>query len=490
MFESAELRHTLDKTTFKRRLPALRTALLKAQTDLIAGKRFGVVLIIHGAPGAGRSEFANALSEWIDPRHVETHAFGALTDEERARPPNWRCWRELPARGRIGVFLSSWYSDALEERIAGEIGGAAFERRLEQIKHLERMLVADGHLVIKLWFHLAEKDQRRRLKKLAASKLTRWQVSDVDWRHARAFHRFRALGERVLRETSTTEAPWRLIDGWDRHWRELEAGRFLLETLRGHLDAPPPPRPPPPARHGSPPERPNVLSALDLSRRLAPERYEQELARWQAKLARLVRKRAFLRRRSAVLVFEGNDAAGKGGAIRRITQAIDQRQLRVVPIAAPTEEERARPYLWRFWRHVPGHGEVTIFDRSWYGRVLVERVEGFAREADWRRAYEEINEFEEELVAFGIVVVKFFLVVSPQEQLKRFRAREKTKFKRFKITAEDWRNRAKRPAYDEAICDMVERTSSEVAPWTLVEAEDKLYARIKVLKTLCGALES
>src|SRR5262245_51803871 len=294
MFESAELRHTLDKTTFKRRLPALRTSLLKAQTDLIAGGRYGVVLIIHGAPGAGRSEFANALTEWIDPRHVETRAFGALNDEERARPPNWRCWRALPARGRIGIFLSSWYSDALAARIQDEIGGTSFERRLEQIKQLERMLVADGHLVIKFWFHLAEKDQRKRLKKLAASKATRWQISDVDWRHARAFHRFRALGERVLRETSTADAPWRLIDGWDRHWREQEAGQFLLETLRRHIDSPPPPRPAPPKRLGPPPAKPNVLSALDLGRRVSPERYEHELARWQAKLARLVRKNSFL----------------------------------------------------------------------------------------------------------------------------------------------------------------------------------------------------
>jgi polyphosphate kinase 2 (PPK2 family) len=232
-----------------------------------------------------------------------------------------------------------------------------------------------------------------------------------------------------------------------------------------------------------------VLSVLDLRTRLAPARYEEELPRWQGKLARLLRRKAF-RRRAAIAVFEGYDAAGKGGAIRRVTQAVDQRLLRVVPIAAPTEEERARPYLWRFWRHVPGHGQLTIFDRSWYGRVLVERIEGFAHEADWRRAYAEINEFEQELTDAGVVVAKLFLVISPAEQLRRFRAREKTRFKRFKITAEDWRNRAKRPAYDHAICEMVERTGTELAPWTLVEADDKLHARIKVLKGLCRAIEA
>ncbi len=230
-----------------------------------------------------------------------------------------------------------------------------------------------------------------------------------------------------------------------------------------------------------------MVSRLDLSQKLDKETYEAELDRWQRRLALLTRGKRD-EHISVVAVFEGADAAGKGGAIRRITGALDAREYRTVPIAAPTEEEREQPYLWRFWRHLPRKGKLAIFDRSWYGRVLVERVEGFASTADWMRAYTEINDFEEQLVRSRTVLVKFWLQVSQEEQLRRFKEREQTPFKRFKITAEDWRNREKWDAYQRAVCDMVDRTSTEIAPWTLVEAEDKYFARIKVLKTLCEAI--
>ena len=216
--------------------------------------------------------------------------------------------------------------------------------------------------------------------------------------------------------------------------------------------------------------------------------YEKELKHVQARLSRLSRHRKF-GSIAVVTAFEGNDAAGKGGAVRRVTQALDARLYRTVPVAAPTEEEAARPYLWRFWRHIPGRGRLTIFDRSWYGRVLVERVEGLAGEPDWMRAYSEINDFEQSLVRHRIVVAKFWLAISKEEQLKRFRERQKVGFKRFKLTPEDWRNRKKWDAYEQAVCDMVDRTSTKMAPWTLVEADNKHYARIKVLKTLCDTLE-
>jgi polyphosphate kinase 2 (PPK2 family) len=194
--------------------------------------------------------------------------------------------------------------------------------------------------------------------------------------------------------------------------------------------------------------------------------------------------------RSLVCAFEGADAAGKGGAIRRMAAALDARQYQVTPVAAPTDEEKAQPHLWRFWRKLPRHGHVAIFDRSWYGRVLVERVEGFCSEADWLRGYSEINDFEHELIEAGVIVVKFWLQISQAEQLKRFKEREQVAFKRFKITQEDWHNREKWHDYQQAICDMVERTSTGEAPWTLVEANDKNYARVKILRTLCERLEA
>jgi polyphosphate kinase 2 (PPK2 family) len=233
----------------------------------------------------------------------------------------------------------------------------------------------------------------------------------------------------------------------------------------------------------------NVLSELALSLAMADKPYKDELARWQGRLSELVRDERF-KSRSLVCAFEGADAAGKGGAIRRIAAAMDARQYQVTPVAEPTDEEKAQPHLWRFWRHLPRHGHVAIFDRTWYGRVLVERVEGFCTEADWLRAYGEINDFEHEMIDAGVIVVKFWLQISQAEQLKRFKEREKIAFKRFKITEEDWRNREKWGDYQQAICDMVERTSTGESPWTLVEANDKNYARVKILRTLCQRLEA
>jgi polyphosphate kinase 2 (PPK2 family) len=208
----------------------------------------------------------------------------------------------------------------------------------------------------------------------------------------------------------------------------------------------------------------------------------------QARLANLSRDPRFASH-SVVLVFEGMDAAGKGSTIRRVTQALDARHYRVVPVAAPSDEERAQPYLWRFWRHVPRHGHATIFDRSWYGRVLVERVEKFCAEPDWMRAYEEINSFEEQLAESGAIVVKFWMAITPDEQLRRFGERKATAHKQFKITEEDWRNRKKWPQYEKAVAEMIDRTSTDIAPWHVVASDDKLFSRIEVLRYLCERIE-
>jgi polyphosphate:AMP phosphotransferase len=287
-------------------------------------------------------------------------------------------------------------------------------------------------------------------------------------------------------------APWIVVEGADEQYRSLTVAKILLDAMRKRVDqekkgarrvavsAPPPP----PAA-----DRRDLINSLDMKLALTKKKFDKELEKYQGRLNLLTRNPKF-KERSLICVFEGSDAAGKGGSIRRITGALDARQYAIVPIAAPTEEERAQPYLWRFWRHAPRIGRVTIFDRSWYGRVLVERVEGFAREEDWMRAYAEINDFEDQLVRSGAIVAKFWLAITAEEQLKRFKEREKTRFKRFKITEEDWRNRKKWDDYEHAVCDMIDRTSTEIAPWTLVEANDKLHARIKVLKTLCDRIES
>lgn len=488
MFESAELGHRISDREYDRTEPKLREALLKAQYELLAKKSFPVIIVIGGVDGAGKGETVNILNEWMDPRHIVTHAFGEMSDEERERPRMWRYWRALPPKGRIGILFGAWHTEPIVNRVLGQTNDAQLELAMEEISHFERMLADEGALILKFWFHLSKQAEKKRLKALAADPKTRWRVTDEEWEHFKRYEKFRRVSESALRETSAAYAPWIVIEGADANYRHLTAGRTLLDAVTKRLagDRPAVSRAaalPKPAL-----DRRTVFSSLDYEKRLARDAYRRKLEKYQGQLNLLMRHGKF-RRKSLILVFEGADAAGKGGSIRRITGALDARQYRVIPIAAPTEDERAQPYLWRFWRSLPRRGHVAIFDRSWYGRVLVERVEKFSPEEDWMRAYQEINDFEEQMVEAGGIVTKFWLTITKEEQLKRFRARAKTPFKSFKITPEDWRNRRKWDDYERAVCDMVERTSNESAPWVLVPANDKYSARIAILKTLCERIE-
>ena len=490
MFESAELGHRIPKETYDAEIPALREALLDAQYDLVAAKKFPVLILIAGVDGAGKSAVVSTLNEWMDPRHIQTHGFDDPTDEERQRPFMWRYWRALPPKGKIGVFDGSWYSWPMLECGMGRIDKERLDQDMQLVKRFEQMLTDEGALVLKFWMHLPKEVQKKRLKKLEADPATRWRVTERDWKHFKRYDDFRDVAERALRLTSTADAPWIVVEATDPRYQKLSVGKLVLDRMRARLDrpaaAPAPVKAPPTIR---PIDELNLIRALDLTQRLERPDYDRQLEELQGKLALLTRDKGF-KKCGAVLLFEGSDAAGKGGGIRRITQAIDARICRIIPIAAPTEEERAQPYLWRFWRHLPRRGHFAIFDRSWYGRVLVERVEGFCSEADWMRAYGEINDFEAQIAKSGAVVAKFWLAISKAEQLRRFKEREATSFKRFKITEEDWRNRKKWNAYEAAVCDMLDRTSTEIAPWTLVESEDKLFGRIKILKTLCERIEA
>lgn len=488
MFESAELDHDISKAAFRRQEARLRAALLNAQYDLKENGRFAVLILIAGVEGAGKGETVNRLNEWMDPRHIEVRAFTAPSDEEAERPHMWRFWRALPPKGKIGIFFGGWHTQPIVERVLGRISAAQFERRVSEIQRLEEMLCDEGVLLLKFWFHLSKKQQKKRLKALAKDPQTSWRVTELDWQLLELYDDFAAVCEPFLRTTSTGEAPWIPVPGADPQYRYLAVGKTLLAALRERLDEKPVKRLP----DRNPPLLPaidslNVLRALEIDQPTTREQYQKEFEKWQARLNLLSRHPRF-RDIAVVAVFEGNDAAGKGGAIRRVTRSLDARRYQTVPVAAPTEEERAQPYLWRFWRRLPRRGIVTIFDRSWYGRVLVERVEGYCSEADWMRAYTEINEFEQELVGHDVALVKFWLAISKVEQYRRFKEREKVAFKRFKITPEDWRNRRRWDDYERAVCDMVDRTSTVSAPWTLVEANNKYHARIKVLRTLCEAI--
>jgi polyphosphate:AMP phosphotransferase len=487
MFEAAELKNKLPKAEYEQAVADLRTRLLDVQQRLEAAK-LPVTLIVAGLDCAGKGDLLGKLNEWLDPRFMRTHAFGAPSEEEMERPRHWRYWMSLPPRGHIGLYAMGWYAAPLSERMRGEIGTAKLDAELAHIRRLEKMLSDDGALVLKCWLHLSKKQQRQVIDKLSDDPETAWQVGKVEEKHFKQYDQFIAIAEHTLRETSTPEAPWLIINAYDPHYRRITIANWIISSIAARLDAlaqaePRPLEPAPPVTIGR-----DILGALDLGAKLDKPDYQKQLARYQGKLSRLARE-ARQDKRSAILLFEGWDAAGKGGTIRRITQALDARNYRVIPIAAPTDEEKAQHYLWRFWRHLPRGGSVTIYDRSWYGRVLVERVEGFAQPQEWRRAYSEINDFEEELAGHGVILLKFWMHIDQDEQMRRFKEREKTSYKRYKITEEDYRNRDRWDRYVEAVNEMVTRTSTEYAPWHLVSAQDKYSGRIQVLKRVCEAYQ-
>lgn len=490
MFESAELGHTIDKARYERIAPRLRADLLDAQYDVGQINKFAVLILVNGVEGAGKGETVNLLNAWMDPRHILTYAFGESSDEERAHPFMWRFWRALPPKGKVGILFGNWYTEPIVRQVRGEYKKGRLDQRVEEIVRFERMLAQEGVLIVKFWFHLSKQAQKARLKSLAKNADTRWRVTDVESARSKKYDQYRKVSEHVLRLSSTAPAPWIVIEGTDARYRYITAAKVLLDAMRKRLALEKKGWAPRVTAAALPPatDARDLLNTLVLRQKCSQKDYAKQLEQWQGRLALLSRHRKFCEH-AVVAVFEGSDAAGKGGVIRRVSGALDARQYRIVPIAAPQQEEIAQPYLWRFWRQLPRDGRFTVFDRSWYGRVLVERVERLCSEGDWMRAYTEINDFEDQLVSHGVILAKFWMAISPEEQLRRFHEREKTRFKRFKITREDWRNRRKARDYEHVVCDMIDRTSTEIAPWTLVEADNKHYARIKVLQTLCQRIE-
>ncbi len=478
----------LSKSEYRERARALRQALLGAQMDLHeAGTH--AVLLIAGVDGGGKGETVQLFNEWMDPRWIRTHAFDEPSHEETERPAFWRYWRRLPPRGRIAIFLSAWYSTVIMQRANGG-SDAELADALERIRRFEAMLADDGMLIFKLWLHLDAEAQKRRFRVLEEDPLRRWRVTPQDWANWSRYDEFAGAAEEILAATHTDPCRWNLIEASDDHRRAIEAGSALLTALRAHIVSQGgTPRPTEPALALDPPSQASGAGAADAGRKLAKESYREELVRLQGELNELHR-RAREAGISLIGVFEGRDAAGKGGAIRRVVAALDVRRVDVVRTGPPSDEELMHHYLWRFWRRVPRAGSVTLFDRSWYGRVLVERVEELTMEPDWRRAYDEINEFEHQLVDHGAVLVKYWLRIDREEQKRRFQERKRVPHKRWKLTDDDRRNRRLWKDYDAAIDEMLERTSTDEAPWTVVAANDKRHARLVVLRTMVSALEA
>lgn len=477
---------------YKKIAKDLRIELFNAQRACIE-KKIPVVIILSGIKGSGRGKVANFLSEWLDAKFVRNHAFLAPSDEEETRPTMWRYWRHLPAGGETAVFFGAWYTQILRNsRFLEKHGKESMLESINASTQLEETLSKSGTAILKIWLHLSkeEHDIRRKYRKQAKENL---YYTPNDELLDDFYDEIMEVLQETIPQTDKAYAPWAIIDAYDENYRNISVARALLQHLNQCLAAK--------EVHENIKEATqkddnqiemNTISALDrvdLSQNIEKEDYKEKLEELQTEVARLTFE-AYQKGISTTLVFEGWDAGGKGGAIRRLSTCTDARITRVIPISSPTSEELAHHYLWRFWRHVPQAGYITIYDRSWYGRVLVERVEGFAQKHEWRRAYNEINAFEKELVSDKNIVIKFWLHISSEEQLRRFKEREDTPWKQHKITAEDWRNRDAADAYKLAADEMFLRTNTSYAPWYIIPAESKLFARIEVLRIYRDSLKN
>lgn len=486
MFQEAESDPQLSQEEFKKIEQHLRVQLVNEQYRHIALKDRALLILVAGIDGAGKGETINLLNEWMDPRHIHTIAFPEASREDRAYPDARRFWMRLPAKGEIGIVFGSRYTSLFKEVSRKQPDLEKLEQEIRFVRRFESTLAANGVQILKLWFHLSRDAQQARVDDLLANPSTAWQVDKLDLRAHKKFASIRRASQLILDGTDAPHTPWVVIPSADPKLRMVHTAQAVLESLKvGTIQVPvfhAPDRVP--TRAAKVPR----LEHLDYSAKLSKSDYDTQVLILQNRLAQLVRNKAF-KKQALALVFEGSDAAGKGGAIRRVTRAIDARQFDVMPVAAPTPPEMSRPYLWRFWRNVPRRGRIVIFDRSWYGRVLVERVEKLITRAAWTRAYDEINDFEQQMVEQGTIVLKFWLAVTPAEQLKRFKERSHSPFKQFKITAEDWRNRRKAKAYAVAANEMFAHTHTAVAPWHVLPADDKHFARVEVLKAIVQALE-
>ena len=490
MLDTLDLSLSLDKATYKSEIEKLMHQIRALQTACWE-KKLPVIVVLEGWAASGKGGLVKQMVSYIDPRGFKVYPIWSPTQEERQYPFLWRFWEKLPAQGAISIFYHSWYTHVLEDRLFNQVANAQVPTLMGQINSFERQMVDNGAAIAKFWLHLSRQELKSRLKDYAQDPLTAWRVRKEDWQQEKHYNRYTDLAEEMLVQTSTGSAPWTLVEGDSQRWARVKVLTQLAATLTNALDRRRIQLPAPIFPHQThlEPTESDLLGQIDLSLSLSQVDYDKQLAKEQIQLQQLqlnIHKHQI----PVLVMFEGWDAAGKGGAIKRLTDILDPRSYFVHSFAAPTDEEKAHHYLWRFWRRLPTSGTIGIFDRSWYGRVLVERVEGFADEIEWRRAYQEINEFEAQLTSAGYVLVKFWLHISPEEQLKRFTERQNDPFKLYKLTDEDWRNREKWPDYEVAVNQAIQRTTTPTAPWTVVAANDKYYARVKVIETVVDAIQA
>lgn len=474
------------KDELKERLSKSKNRLYDLQMK-IKERKLPVLVLFEGWSAAGKGSMIGKIIKNIDPRFFKVATMSAPTEEETRRPFLYRYMKEIPEEGKFTFLDSGWMEQTAKDVLKGVLSGEDYEKRIESIKRFERQLTDNGYLVLKFFMEIDKEEQKTRMQKLLDKTDTSWRVTGFDKWQNEHYKKCEKVFDRYLKDTNLPTSPWYIIDAGNKKWAELQ----VLETLVSNIDTALQNQ-----KHSVPIPQ-NVfplvkmpkLSEVDLSDKFIDEKeYQQKLKVLQSRLGEL-HNRLYRKRVPVIITYEGWDAAGKGGNIKRVTGALDPRGYEVHPIASPEPHEKARHYLWRFWTRLPKNGHIAIFDRTWYGRVMVERLEGFCSENDWKRAYNEMNEFEKELHDWGAVIIKFWVQIDKDTQLERFTERQNNPEKQWKITDEDWRNREKWDQYEMAVDEMLKKTSTTYAPWHILESVDKKYARIKALKIIIKELE-
>lgn len=470
----------------KERLRRAREKLYELQMK-IKEHKLPVFVLFEGWGAAGKGSTIGKVIKNIDPRFFKVATMSAPSQEELRRPFLYRYMKEIPEAGKFAFLDSGWMEQTVKDCLDDRLNEDRYAERIDSIKRFERQLTDNGYLVLKFFMHIEHEEQTRRIKKLLDEKDTRWRVSAFDKWQNEHYKKCRKIFDRYMTDTNLSAAPWYIIDAADKKWAELQ----VLEIMIGGIET---------AMQNSAHSVPILQNVFPLvkmpklaeisldDKSIEEAEYKSQLKQLQGRLGEL-HNRIYRKRVPVIIAYEGWDAAGKGGNIKRITEALDPRGFEVFPIASPEPHEKARHYLWRFWTRLPKDGHVAVFDRTWYGRVMVERLEGFCSENDWRRAYNEMNEFEKELSDWGAVIIKFWVQIDKDTQLQRFTDRQNNPEKQWKITDEDWRNREKWDDYEKAVNEMLQKTSTAYAPWHILESVDKKYARIKALKIVIKELE-
>ena len=469
----------------EKRLKKAKERLLQQQI-LIMQKKLPVLVLLEGWGAAGKGSVLGKIIKNIDPRFFKVAVMDEPTKEEKRKPFLYRHFVKIPEAGKFVFMDSGWLSEVTKQKALGELSDDDYKKRIESIKRFERQLTDNGYLLLKLFFQIDEQEHSKRLQKLLSDENTKWRVSKYDLWQSRHYNKSMDIYEQYLCDTNQSSAPWYIIDAESKKWAHLQILEMLVQgidtaLMNSALAVPL-------LQNAFPLKQIEKLSEVKLDKTMTDKEYETALDKYQKRLNEL-HNEIYRKKIPVIIAYEGWDAAGKRGNIKRITDALDRRGYEVHPIASPEPHEKARHYLWRFWNRLPKTGHVAIFDRTWYGRVMVERLEGFCSENEWQRAYVEINEFEKELADWGAVIVKFWVHIDKDTQLARFKERENTPEKRWKITDEDWRNREKWDLYEEAVNEMLKKTNTSYAPWHILESNDKKYARIKALKTVIEAIE-